>query len=322
MKKKGITLNEVFLTVIPCYDDFEELQEIKTKTSDYSGDCPVDPVVMDYIMKTQGINEKFEFKSSEFDTETSRFHFTKEFEDPNDAKVFKTKVKDFLLQFVKEEVKVAKDSSIFEKVREKIESKDDEFETDKVQFRFDVSSVTLVGKKEDVFREKQSVEAATDRIKEEMKFSSEDLKIDDQNRLKFLNCINYFENVTKEFPPVRIRGTESSSGELSILGPAEKIKDVQLKIYKDLQEISEVDVKTSARQIDFLQRTQCKIVNDELKKRNAMLFLIKVDRALGDKAYQAKIMTLKKCDGNEVRNSEFEPGTWGSSVETGGELCN
>ena len=312
--KKRHALKDVPLTVIPCYDDFEELEEKKTKN--YTGDYPVDPLVMDYIMTTQGIHEKFEFKSSEFNTETSRFNFTKEFEDPKDAEEFKTRVKEFLLQFVKEEVKFSKNRSIFQKVVKEIESKGEEFETNEVQIRFDVSSVTLVGKKEDVFHRKQSIEATTDRITEETKFSSEDLKIDDQNKLKFLNCVNYFENVMKEFPPVKIRGTESSSGEMSILGPAEKIKDVQLKIYKDLPEISEVDVKASARQIDFLQRTGCEIVNDELKKRNAMLFLIIVERALGDKAYQAKIMTLKKCDGDEVRNSEFAPG-----IAREGELC-
>ena len=100
----------------------------------------------------------------------------------------------------------------------------------------------------------------------------------------------------KEFPGVQIHGMESSSGKLSILGVAEKIKDVKLKTLQDTMGISEISVKTSVHQIDFLQRTQCKIVNNELKKDDAMLLLSNIEGAVGAKALQAKIMTLKKCD--------------------------
>ena len=299
--KKNLKLNEVPLTVIPYYDDFEELQESKSKTFDDSGDYPVDPLVMDYIISTQEIDKKFDFKSRNFDTQTSRFHFTKEFDDPKDATEFKTKLKDFLLQFVKEEVKILK--NIFKKVKEEIESKRDEFEDDEVHFRFDDLRVTLVGKRDDVDLMKRSIEATMDRISEEAKFVTLDLMIDDQNKLKFLNFVNYFESIMREFRGVRIHGMESSTGQLSILGTPEKTKDVKLKIYEDMAKISETDVKTSVRQMDFLQRTQCKIVNDELKKRNAMLLLINVEKAVGNKA---KIITLNKCDGDEVRNYNNE----------------
>ena len=294
--KQNHTFRDVSLTAIPYYDDFEELEGKKSKTFDYSGDYSVDPLIMDHIMNTQEFDKKFEFKSMKF--EGFQFHFTKQFDDPNDAKVFKNKLKDFLQSFVKEEVKVVKD--LFKKVKDEIESKRDEFEADEVEFRFDGLRVTLVGKKEDVFLKKQSIETAIDRISEEAKFVSESLIIEDKNKLRFLNFINYFQNVMKEFPGVQIHGMESSSGKLSILGMAKKIKDVKLRILQGMIKISEISVKTNVRQIDFLQRTQCKIVNDELKKDDAMLLLIDVEGAVGAKVLQAKIMTAKKCDGDKV----------------------
>ena len=284
--------------MIPYYDDFEELEEKKTETSDYAGDYSVDPLVMDYIMNTQEIEKKFDFKSMQFDEQKSIFHFKKQFKDANEATVFTNKLKDFLQSFAKEQVKIPK--TVFKKVKEEIESKRDECEADKVEFKFDGSRVTLVGKKEDIVLKKQSIETAIDRISEEAKFVSEDLMIDDKNKLRFLNFINYFKNVMVQFPGVQIHGMESSSGELSILGMAEKIKDVKLKILQDTMGISETSVKTSVHQTDFLQRTKCKIVNDELKKDDAMLLLIDVEGTVGAKALQARIMTLKKCDDNEV----------------------
>ena len=297
MKKKH-TLKDVALTVTPCYDDFEELEEKTTKMSDYSGDYSVDPPIMDYLMNTQEIVKKFDFKSMRVDGETSKFHFTKQFADPNDATVFKNKLKDFLQSFVKEEVRIP--TTVFEKVKEAIESQRNDFEDDSVDFRFDGSRVTLIGRKEDVVLKKRSIEATIDRSLEEAKLVSEELTIDDQNLLKFLNFINYFKNVLQDFPGVKVHGVESSSGQLSILGMEGKIKDVQLRIYQDITKISEIDVKTSVHQIDFLQRTKCKIVNDELKKDDAMLLLMNVEGAVGAKALQAKIMTLKKCDDKKV----------------------
>ena len=291
-------LKDVALTVIPYYDDFKELQVKKNKTY-YSGDCFIDSLVMDYIMNTQKIEKKFDVKSLKFDKKMSLMYYTKQFDDPKDATEFKNRFRDFLHSFVKEEVKIVKD--VFEKVKEEIENKRDEYEADKVEFKYDGSRVTLVGKKEDVFLKKQSIETAIDRISEEAKFVSEGLIIDDKNKLRFLNFINYFKDVMTEFPGVQIHGMESSSGELSILGMAGKIKDVKLKIYQDVTRISEISVKTSVHQIDFLCRTHCKIVNDELKKEDAMLLLIEVGGVVGARGLQAKIMTLWGYDGDEVK---------------------
>ena len=283
MKKKHILK---VITVIPYYDHFEELGENMNNTLEYTGDYLLDPQVMYYIMETQEFNKIFDFRSITFDEE--QFHFTKQFNGLKNAIKFKTKLNDFLLSFVKERIEVPE--PIYEKVKKDIESK-----RDKLNFNFDGFRVTLVGKKEDVFLKKQSIEAAIDRISEEANSVSENLLIDDINKLRFLNFIDYFKNVITEFPGVQIHGTDGASGKLSLLGTAGKTRDVQLKIYQDMMKISEIAVEMSDRQIDFLKHTQCKIVNDELKKDDAMLLLINVEGAL-----QAKIMSLNKCDDSEV----------------------
>ena len=302
--KKNHTLKNVPLTVIPYYDDFEELEEKKTKTFDYSGEYSLDPLIMDYIRNTQKIEIKFEFKSIKFesikfDGETSRVHFTKELGDSKDATDFENKLKDFLQSFAKEEIRIPK--AIFQKVKEEIENQREEFEACKVHFNFDRSRIVLVGEKNDA---KHLVETMIgnmiDRLTEEVQKVSTDFPIEDKNKLKFLNFIGYFEKLMTEIPEVRIHGSDGISEKLTLVGTAKKTYDVQLRIYQDMLKISEIFVRTSYRQIDFLQRTQCKIVNNELKKDAAMLLLMNVEGAVYAKFLQAKIMTLKKCDDNEV----------------------
>ena len=292
--KQKHAIRDVALTLIPYYDDFEELQENQTKTSVYSGDYPVDPLVMKYIMNTQELEKKFDFESINFDQQTSRFHFLKQFGDPKDATLFKYELKDFLQSFVKEEIKIPK--AFFNTIKAEIESNRDEFEADKVEFMLDGLRVTLVGKKECVLLRKQSIEVAIDNVSEDFEFVSVEQMVN-KNMLKFLNFINYFKNVMTKFPGVQIRGMERLC---MISGTREKVRIVQLKIQQDVMRISEMSVKTSIHQLDFLQRTQCKIVNDELKKDDVMLLLINVEGIVGAKALQARIMSLKKFDDDEV----------------------
>jgi hypothetical protein len=266
---------------------------------EFSGAYPIDPLVMDYIFIKQAIEIKFDFKSMKYDKETSRFYVTKDFSDPKLAQEFDNKLKEFLHSFVIDEVRIAK--TVFGKVKEAMEKKRGEFEAKKVDFSFDDYRVTLVGKKEDVTRQKRSIEATMDRFIEQFKLESTQFLIEDKNKLKFLNFIDYFKKLMTEFPGVEIHGMESSSGEFLLLGPAEKRKDVHLKIVQDLMKISEIDVKLSDRQIDFLKRTECQIVNDELKRDEVMLVLLTIKGAVGaNKGFQAKIMTLDKCDNYEV----------------------
>ncbi|CAB4032729.1 Hypothetical predicted protein, partial [Paramuricea clavata] len=293
-KFKGVSLN-----VIPSYDDFEELQEITTKKTEYFVAYPIDPLVMNYIFNKQGIENKFDFKTMKYDKETSRFHFTKDFNDPQLAQEFENKLKEFLYSFVKDEVRIAK--TVFGKIKEAMEKKRDEFEALEVNFSFDGYRVTLVGKKEDVTRQKRSVEATMDRFIEQSKLESIQFLIENKNKLKFLNFIHYFKKLMTEFPGVKIHGMENSSGKLSLLGTTERIKDVQLRVLQDLMKISEIDVKMSDRQIDFLKRSECQIVNDELKKDDVMLMLLTIKGAVGTKGVQARIMTLEKCDNYEEK---------------------
>jgi hypothetical protein len=294
--KNEHVFQEVPLTVIPYYDEFDELPEITTKTTEFCGDYHLGPLVMDYIMNHHEIKTQFKFKSMKYDKGNSTFHFTKEFDDSKLAQEFKNELKEFLHSFVKEEVKIPE--AVFEKVKEAIEERKVEFEGKKVDFSFDGYRVTFIGKKEDVTLEKRSAEAAIDRILEEVKFETTELVIEDKNKLKFLKFIDYFKNVMTEFPGVKIHGI--LSGKLSLLGTAEKHKDVHLRIFQDLVKISEIEVRMSNRQIEFLKRTKCQIVNDELKKDDIMLMLQTLRGVVGAKGFQAKIMTLKKCDNTEV----------------------
>jgi hypothetical protein len=284
--------------VIPYYDDFQELQAMTTKTA-FSGDYHIDPLVVDHIMNHQGIEKKFDLEAMKFDESTSRFHFTKEFEDPKDAAEFTNKLKEFLHSFVREEVKIPK-GAVFERVKEAIEGKRDEFDADVVEFNFDGSRVIFVGKREGVAGKKRLVETMIDTFTEEAQKESTDFPINDINKLKFLNFIDYFKKLETEFPEVQIRGMESSSGKLSFLGTKAETKDIKLKIFEDWMKISEIDVKMSDRQIDFLQRTECQIVNDELKKGDVMLMLVSIEGAVEAKALHTKIFSLEKCGDTEV----------------------
>ena len=286
--------------MIPYYDDFEELEEITTKTTEFSGAYPIDPQVMEYMKKHEQIDNKFDLKEMKYDRVTARMHFTKDFDDPKLAQEFENKMKEFLYSFVKEEVKIPK--NVFEKVKKAIQGKKIEFETEKVECSFKNYRVSFVGKKDDVSRQITSAEATIDKISEEARFETKEFVIDDKNKLKFFSSIGYFKNIMIEFPGVQIHGMESSSGKLSLLGTAEKIKDVQLMIYQDLMKISEIEVKMSERQIHFLQHTDCQIVNKELVKDDVMLLLVTIEERVGATDLQAKIFSLTKCDNNMVIN--------------------
>ena len=249
-------------------------------------------------MNTLEVNNIFDFESMKYDKEASRFYIKKQFDDPEDAVKFKDKFQDFLHSLGKDEVKIPE--ALLEKVKEEIESKRNEFEAHKVNFSFDGVRVFLVGKEKDVAQTKQFIVTMVDRFEDEAQMVSTDVPIKDKNKLKFLNFIDYFGKLMTAFPEVRIQGSQDTSEKLTLLGTAANTKDLELRIYMDIMGISEIDVKTSVHQIDCLLHTQCQIVNDELKKDDAMLMLMYVEIAADAKALQAKIMTLKKCDDYEV----------------------
>ena len=295
--KQTHTLKDVPLTVIPFYDDFE-LQESTTTKPEYSGEHRLDPTFMYYIMRKRQIEEKFDFKTMKLGEDTSQLHLTKQFDDPKDVTEFDSKSKERLDSFVTEEVRIPK--GVFRKVKEAIEGKRDEYEAEEVDFSFKDLRVILVGKRTDVAHKKQQVETMIDRFTQEARIESTVFPIEDKNKLKFLNFIDYFKNLMRKLPEVQIHGTDGTSGNLLLLGTAEKIADVKLRIFQDLAKISEIEVKMSERQIDFLRRTNCEIVNAELKKDDVMLMLLSVKGAVGAKAWQAKIFSSKKYNVNEV----------------------
>jgi hypothetical protein len=299
--KRKYRIKHVPLTVIPYYDDFEELQEseTKTKTAYYSGEYHVDPTAMYYVMNEEEIKKTFDFNTMKFDEESSQLYFTKQIDNPKDVTEFLSKLEEYLHSFVKEVVQIPQ--SIFVKVQEEIKAKRDEFAAEEVDFRFEDFGVVLVGKRNDVVHKKSEIiKAMLDRITQEALKESINFLINDKSNLKFLNFIDYVETLMRAFPEVQIHGTDGISGNLTLSGTADNIKEVQLRMVQDLMKISEIDVKMSDRQIDFLLRTNCDIVNNELRKDDVMLLLVPIKDLVGTKAWEAKIFSLTKCDDDEV----------------------
>ena len=290
--KQSHKIKSACLTVIPYDDEFEELQK-EVKKSEFSGDYHVEPLVMDYIFNHQEIEkEKFNFKSMQYDQAKSSFHFTKDINDPKLATEFQTRLSGFLLSFGKEELKIPK--NILQKVKETIKSQRDEFDADAVDFIFDKSNVTFVGKKQDIADMKKLTEAMIDQFTEEANIETKEMEIEEICKLKFINFIGYFEKLKTDFPGITVHGRDSPSGKLSLVGRAEIIKDIQLRILGDLMKISVLEVPLSDRQIGFLKWTDCQIVNDEFVKEDAMLMLVDVKGKVGAKALQARIFCWKK----------------------------
>ena len=278
--KKEHTLENVSLTVVPYYEEFEfkeppttgeQQTDITTETTEFQWDYKLDDQVAQYFLNHERIENKFDLKGMKYDKEASRLHVTKDFDDPNLAAEFEKKLKEFL-HSVKEDVKKAKEE-VFNKVKEAIEDERDEFN----------AAVAMV-----------------DGFTEDGQKQWRDYLVDDKNKLKCLNFIDYFVKLMKEYPDVQIHEMDGTSGKLLLLGKAEKTKDVKLRIDQDLAKFTEIDVKMSVHQLNFLQQTQGEIVNDELKKENAMLVGFSKDGAVDPQLVQVKIIILKKCDDKEV----------------------
>ena len=270
----------------------------------HSGECQVEPPIMDYIMNLHKIETEFGFKSIEYDRANSVLHFTKDFHDVQEANEFKDKLREFLKSFSKDDVRIPK--VIFQKLKEAIENERDKF--GKVKFVFVGLRISLVGKKEDVTSQRRRIEELMDTVLEEATIVSTDHSIEkvvikDLNKLNFFNFVDYFENLMMKFPGVQIDGMESLSGELILSATAEREKDVLLtkvRIIEDLLNLMEIEVEMSDRQLGFLRRTNCEIVNHELKKHEVMLMLVSVEGSVDSKGLRAKIMTFKKYKNSEV----------------------
>ena len=278
----------------------DKIQETLPQT--HNGEHHVEPPIMDYIMNVHDIENEFGFKSFEYDRTNSTFHFTKDFHDVQEADEFKQKLRQFFKSFSKEEIKIPK--GIFQKLKEAIENERDKFGEMKIDFVG--LRVSLVGKKEDVTSQRQKIEEMMDTVSVEamivpIDHSVQTLVIEDLNKLIFLNFVDYFMKITIEYPGVRIDGTESLAGELRLTATAEMAKDVQVRIFQDLSKITEIEVGMSHRQLEFLKKTKCRMVNHVLKKYEVMLMLVSVEGAVDGKGLRAKIMTLRKYKDNEVR---------------------
>ena len=305
MKNEHIVEN-VSLIVVPYYEEFnfdelhttDEKTDIEAKITEFQWDYDIDRHVMHYIDQFTDIQTKFGLRMT-YDERTSRLHVAKGLDDPHLAAEFENKLEKNLRSFVKDEKIIPK--GIFEKVKKTIEDKRDEFNAALVDFSFDGSRVIVVGKKDDVDVKLQLVETMIDDSFTEVgRKQWRELLVDDKNKLKCLNFIDYFVKLLKEFPDVQIHGTDSTSGRLLLLGTSEKTKAAKLKIDQDLANFTQIDVTTSVHQLKFLEYTECRTVNDELKNEDAMLVMMITEGASGAECLQVKIITLKKYDDIKV----------------------
>ena len=287
--KETHTLNKATLTVFPYYHEFDDIQDVNAKTTEFCDSYVLAPQVMDFI--STHYDDKFGFQSMKYDRSSSTLHYGKDVHDFKLAQEFKDKLKKFLKLFVKQTVKIPK--NVFAKVKETIESKLDEFKTVAVDFDSEDSSVIFVGENEDVSLKKHLVADMVDKCSEEARTISKEFPIG-ISKLTFLNFIDYFNKVMTEFPEVQIYGMDSKCGKVTLVGMADKIRNLESKISEDLMNISETEVKLSDRQKEFLKTTDCQIMNDQLKKDDAMVILE------GELNLCAKMLSFQKNDANEV----------------------
>ena len=295
------------LLVSPYYDCFEELEDETSK--DTSWRFPVQCDIMSFVSKRYDIKSKFDLNSMNFDPEQEMLHFSKQFDDPKEAEILEFKLKSFLNSFVQDSMKIPQNVS--RKLEELLEVKREEFQDKSVGVRYDpqCSTLFLTGEQKHVDSEKKSLTTVIELLQEQLKPDSTEFTINDKNKLLFLNFIAYSNKVMTEFPDVRINGLEGTSGKIMLTGTKESVKDVKLRILEDFQGIAETNLAMSKRQIEFLKRDDCKLVNNEFKKSdaNAMLYICSAETPGKTEMLEAKLTTLKISDDiSSLKNVVFD----------------
>ena len=280
------------ILVIPHYEGFERLEQTPIEATEMSAVYIVEAAIMRHIFQEDEFPKKFNFQTMKYNHLTSRFSFTKRFNDLEHAKTFDGELEQFFCSIVKETLKIPE--AVCEKVKDAVESKRQEFEAVKVEFSFDGFWVILVGEKKHVAQRIETI----NNIIEEVQRVAKELEINDKEKLKFLDFIEYFKKIMDEFPRVKIQEQQDgSAGKFTLVGVMEEIQKVKTRILDDITKISRIEHRISYRQLVFLERTDCQTVNKELKKREVMLIL--KDKQ-GVARFQATSIAMKKT-GPEVR---------------------
>ena len=302
MVKGKHVLREAELLVTPSYDCFEELPDETTTIKETFWKLPVTHNVMNFVAKHRDIESEFDLKSMNFDVKQGILQFSKEFDDPKEAENFESKLKLCLNSIVEDSIKISK--GISQKIEEVLKERREEFQNKLVVVRYDpqCSALFLIGEQKEVTAKKQSLLTIIHNLQERLKKKTANLTILDKNKLLFLNFIDYSKKLMTEFPNVQVTGPEETSGRIRLIGTQESIKDVRIRILEDVRAITKTNVKMSKRQLGFLKRTQCKLVNDALKKdgTNAMLTIGSAETPRKAGVLEAKIITLKITDVNSI----------------------
>ncbi|XP_046838992.1 uncharacterized protein LOC124433275 [Xenia sp. Carnegie-2017] len=287
--KKDHVIKETSLTVLPLYDDFEELDESESKIKEFHGDIYADSDVIKHVL-FHGDLLQFDLKSMKYDEAKSTVHFTKDVKDPKDGEHLTTRLKIFVDSFAKETLTIP--TFVYDQVKQDVLENRDESE---IKVKFEKSGIVLIGRKIDVKIKKKDIQKLVDKLTAAAKKDPLDIEIKDKDKFHFLIAIGYFTDLLVEFPDVEIPGIEGSTGsKLTVLGTAEGVKNMKLRVFEDLDKIHVIKIEMSDRQIDFLKRTKCKIANEALKKDKIMLILKEVEGHVGAKGLQPQLMFLKE----------------------------
>ncbi|XP_046856440.1 uncharacterized protein LOC124449537 isoform X2 [Xenia sp. Carnegie-2017] len=287
--KKDHVIKDTSLTVLPLYEDFEELDKPENKITEFHGDIYGDSDVINHVLLHDNLLQ-FDLKSMKYDETKSTVHFTKDVEDPKDGEHLTTRLKIFVDSFGKETLTIP--TFVYDQVKQDVLENRNESE---IEVKFENSGIVLIGRKIDVKTKKKDIQKLVDKLTAAAKKDSLDIEIKDKEKFHFFIAIGYFKDLLIEFPGVEIPGIEGSTGgKLTVLGTAESVKNMKLRVFEDLDKIHVIKIEMSDRQIDFLKRTECKIANEVLKKDKIMLILKEVEGHVGAKGFQPQLMFLKE----------------------------
>ncbi|XP_046856473.1 protein mono-ADP-ribosyltransferase PARP9-like isoform X2 [Xenia sp. Carnegie-2017] len=192
--KKDYVIKETLLTVLPLYDDFEELDEPENKITEFHGDILCESDVVDYMIRHHSMSQ-FDLKSVTYDETMSTFHFTKDVEDPKEGEDLSNRLKVYVNSFGKETLVIH--TTVFDQVKLKvIENKVDS----EIEVRFEKPNVVLFGRKKEITMKKKDIEKLVDELTSAAKMESvselkcrflESYKFAHTQVLRFLrkNCI-------------------------------------------------------------------------------------------------------------------------------------
>ena len=156
--KKDHFIKETSLSVLPLYEDFEELDEPENKITEFHGDIPCESDVVDYMIRHHNISQ-FDLKSVTYDETMSTFHFTKDVEDPKDGEDLCKRLKVYVNSFGKETLVIP--TVVFDQVKLKVLENNVDSE---VEVRFEKPNVVFFGLKEKITMKKKDIEKLVDEV--------------------------------------------------------------------------------------------------------------------------------------------------------------